>query len=59
MCDLPHRCLIAVLTLSEVLVYDTHHTAPICAAAHLHYAPLTDATWSADGRYFDPTSTHL
>jgi chromatin assembly factor 1 subunit B len=40
----------AVLTLSEVAVYDTAQQAPLIVAKNLHYAALTDAAWSADGR---------
>jgi len=39
----------AVLTLDEVLIYDTHQTDPLLVAPARHYAALTDATWSADG----------
>ena len=45
-----HRCVFAVLTLSEVLVYDTHQAVPLLVAKRLHFAPLTDAAWSADGK---------
>lgn len=44
------RCVFAVLTLNEVLVYDTHQGNPLCIAQRLHYAALTDAAWSCDGR---------
>ena len=50
LCDLPHRCVFAVLTLTEVVVYDTHSAAPLAVARNPHYAALTDAAWAADGR---------
>jgi len=46
---LPYRSIFAVLTLDSVLIYDTHHTNPLCIARGLHYANLTDAVWSPDG----------
>ena len=45
-----HRCVFAVMTLDDVLVYDTHQATPLAIAKQLHYAALTDAAWSADGR---------
>ena len=45
-----HRCVFAVMTLDDVLVYDTHQATPLAIAKQLHYAGLTDAAWSADGR---------
>lgn len=48
--DLPHRCVFAVLSLNSVLVYDTQQSEPLAVASHIHYASLTDATWSADGK---------
>ena len=37
--------------------YDTHHNRPIAMARGLHYAGLTDAAWSADGRTLFVTSS--
>lgn len=54
---LPYRSVFAVLTLDSVLVYDTHHLRPLCIARGLHYAGLTDCTWSADGRNLIVCST--
>jgi hypothetical protein len=48
--DLPHRCVFAVLSLNAVLIYDTQQSEPLAVASHIHYASLTDATWSADGK---------
>ena len=47
---LPYRSIFAVLTWDSVLVYDTVHAQPMAVARGLHYAHLTDATWSSDGR---------
>lgn len=55
--SLPYRSIFAVLTLDSVLVYDTHHLRPLCIARGLHYAGLTDCTWSADGRNLIVCST--
>lgn len=38
------------MTQDSVLIYDTHHDRPLCIARGLHYAGLTDCTWSVDGR---------
>ena len=54
---LPYRSVFAVLTLDSVVVYDTHHLRPICLARGLHYAGLTDAAWSSDGRTLFVSST--
>jgi hypothetical protein len=46
---LPYRSVFAVLTLDSVLVYDTYHSRPLSIVRGLHYAGLTDCTWSKDG----------
>ena len=38
-------------------VYDTHHAAPLVVCKNLHYAGLTDAAWSPDGRKLMVTSS--
>lgn len=38
------------MTQDSVLIYDTLHDRPLCIARGLHYAGLTDCTWSVDGR---------
>lgn len=40
----------AVITIDGVLVYDTQHRNPIAIAEGLHYAQLTDLSWSSNGR---------
>lgn len=53
----PYRSIFAVLTQDSVLIYDTHHERPLCIARGLHYAGLTDCTWSVDGRQLIVSST--
>jgi len=48
-CGLPYRSIFAVLTLDSILIYDTHHSAPLSVLKGLHYAGLTDCCWSSDG----------
>lgn len=54
---LPYRSIFAVLTADTVLIYDTHHNTPLAMARGLHYAGLTDAAWSNDGRTLFVTSS--
>lgn len=54
---LPYRSIFAVLTIDTVLIYDTHHDRPLAMARGLHYAGLTDAAWSADGKTLFVTSS--
>ncbi|KAL7456728.1 hypothetical protein ACHAWC_008221 [Mediolabrus comicus] len=54
---LPYRSIFAVLTQDTVLIYDTHHNVPIAMARGLHYAGLTDASWSIDGMTLFVTSS--
>ena len=46
---LPYRSIFAVLTLDSVLIYDTYHSRPLSIIRGLHYAGLTDCSWSKDG----------
>lgn len=46
---LPYRSIFAVLTLDSILIYDTHHAAPLSVLQGLHYSGLTDCCWSSDG----------
>ncbi|CAM9125497.1 unnamed protein product, partial [Phaeothamnion confervicola] len=50
LCDLPYRVVFAVATIDTLLLYDTQHHFPLAVAAGLHYAQLTDLSWSSDGR---------
>lgn len=54
---LPYRSIFAVLTNDSVVIYDTHHDRPLALARGLHYAGLTDAAWSGDGRTLFVTSS--
>ncbi|BAP70073.1 chromatin assembly factor 1 subunit p60 [Kluyveromyces marxianus] len=54
---LPYKLVFAVATTNEVLVYDTQETAPIAVVGNLHYSPITDLAWSADGRLLMVSST--
>lgn len=55
--SLPYRSIFAVLTLDMVLIYDTYHKHPLAMARGIHYAGLTDATWTSDGRHLLISST--
>lgn len=48
--QLHYRIVFAVITVDSVLIYDTQHVHPIAVAEGLHYAQLTDLTWSQDGQ---------
>lgn len=48
--NVPYRSIFAVLTIDSILIYDTYHSRPLCVARGLHYAGLTDCTWSSDGK---------
>ena len=51
------RSVFAVLTKDGVYVYDTHHNNPLLVCKGLHYAGLTDASWTPDGRKLIVTSS--
>lgn len=44
-CSLPYRMVFVILTLEEVILYDTQHSTPIGYLSDIHYSSLTDATW--------------
>ena len=48
--NLPYRMIFAVGTFSSVLLYDTSQLAPIALISEIHYASITDMSWSADGK---------
>jgi chromatin assembly factor 1 subunit B len=54
---LPYRSIFAVLTVDSILIYDTFHSKPLCIARGLHYAGLTDCSWSSDGHHLVVSST--
>jgi ElaB/YqjD/DUF883 family membrane-anchored ribosome-binding protein len=55
--DRQYRMVFALITLDEVLVYDTQHPYPLCSVKNIHFAPLTDVSWSSDARALFVTST--
>ncbi len=56
---LKYRYIFAVATLDSVVVYSTQrsHVKPIAYLSNLHYAPLTDISWSKDGHFLLLSST--
>ena len=55
--NLPYRTIFAVLTIDSVLIYDTIQVKPLAIVKGLHYASLTDATWTDDGLNLIVTSS--
>lgn len=55
--DLPYRMIFAVATMNSVILYDTQHCHPIALIGNLHYANLTDVSWSHDGNTILMSST--
>lgn len=53
----PYRMVYAVASLDAITFYDTQHEHPIGHCANMHYASLTDITWSSDGKYVVISST--
>merc|ERR1712165_320983 len=54
---LPYRSIFAVLTIDTVLIYDTYHSNPLSIIKGLHYAGLTDCSWTANGQNLVVSST--
>ncbi|XP_055322411.1 chromatin assembly factor 1 subunit B [Sitodiplosis mosellana] len=50
MIDLPYRMIYAVVSKDSVYLYDTQQRIPFGSISDIHYARLTDVTWSNDGR---------
>ncbi|ANZ73920.1 BA75_00259T0 [Komagataella pastoris] len=48
--SLPYRMLLAVATQDSVVIYDTQQTGPLALVTNIHYAIITDLTWSSDGK---------
>ncbi|XP_052197690.1 chromatin assembly factor 1 subunit FAS2 [Diospyros lotus] len=48
---LPYRLVFALATLNSLYIYDTESIQPIAIMAGLHYAAITDITWSPTGKY--------
>ncbi|QCD84821.1 chromatin assembly factor 1 subunit B [Vigna unguiculata] len=49
--NLPYRIIFALATLNSLYIYDTESISPLAVLAGLHYAAITDITWSSDARY--------
>lgn len=47
--DLPYRMIFAIATKTSVRLYDTQQKMPFAVISNIHYARLTDLTWSSDG----------
>ena len=43
--SLPYRMVYAVVTLDNVLLYDTQQMTPFASIGSIHYEQLTDASW--------------
>ncbi|CDW60616.1 WD40 domain containing protein [Trichuris trichiura] len=56
MVKLDYKFVFAILSESMVFVYDTEHMRPIGCIANYHSAPLTDVTFSDDGRFLVTSS---
>eukprot|EP00117_Sycon_ciliatum_P018458 scpid74978/ scgid17061/ Chromatin assembly factor 1 subunit B; Chromatin assembly factor I p60 subunit len=55
--SLPYRMVFAVASLESVVLYDTQELTAIAAFSSMHYAPLTDISWSACGLFLAMSST--
>ncbi|EPS71597.1 hypothetical protein M569_03161 [Genlisea aurea] len=53
---IPYRVVFAVGSLNSVYVYDTESAEPIVVVGGVHYAAITDISWSGDGRYLCASS---
>ncbi|KAF6205734.1 hypothetical protein GE061_019907 [Apolygus lucorum] len=57
MIDLPYKMILAVATKSSIILYDTQYAVPIGLVSNIHYAKLTDLTWSSDATVLIASST--
>lgn len=55
--DLPYKLIFAIATSNEILIYDTLSTKPLAIIGNLHYTPMTDLSWSPDGKLLMMSST--
>ena len=46
---LPYRMIFAIAGINTITIYDTEFFQPIAVIKDLHFASLTDLTWSKDG----------
>uniref|UniRef100_A0A336M445 CSON011845 protein n=1 Tax=Culicoides sonorensis TaxID=179676 RepID=A0A336M445_CULSO len=54
---LPYRMVFAIATRSSVYFYDTQQKTPFAMVSNIHYARLTDLTWSDGGEFLVVSST--
>eukprot|EP01132_Coremiostelium_polycephalum_P008010 gene8010-9855_t len=48
--NLPYRMIFAISTAESIIIYDTQSISrPISIVSNLHYASITDLSWSPDG----------
>ncbi|KAI8054364.1 WD40-repeat-containing domain protein [Syncephalis plumigaleata] len=55
--QLPYRIVYAIASQDGVTIHDTQQMEPLAIIANMHYATLTDLSWSWDGRQLMFTST--
>ncbi|KAK5960887.1 Cac2p PWA37_001405 [Arxiozyma heterogenica] len=55
--SLPYKLIFAIATSNEILIYDTIKVEPLAIIGNLHYTPITDLTWSPDGKFLMISST--
>ncbi|KAG0496501.1 hypothetical protein HPP92_001192 [Vanilla planifolia] len=48
---LPYRVIFAVATINSLYIYDSESSVPIAILAGLHYAAITDISWSPDAKF--------
>jgi WD40 repeat protein len=53
----PYRLVFAVATQNSVILYDSQHMSPFGFITDIHYARISDITWSSDGRLLMISST--
>ncbi|KFD63134.1 hypothetical protein M514_11069 [Trichuris suis] len=56
MAKLDYKFVFAIICESKVFLYDTEHMRPIGCISNCHSAPLTDVTFSDDGRFLVTSS---
>lgn len=47
--NLQYRMIFAIATSNSIIVYDTQRLIPIAYLENIHYASITDLSWSKDG----------
>nr|XP_002127701.1 chromatin assembly factor 1 subunit B-like isoform X1 [Ciona intestinalis] len=48
---LEYRCIFAVASNDTVVMYDTQQVLPFAVISNIHYASITDLSWSSDGLF--------